>query len=265
MSCHVISLKGARPQNEDTHQIILNLDGKDTTIKDINFYLINDGHGGKTVSEYLKDNLPKFFVDKRVQYPIPKKYVINVSDHIQKTLKEQSFSNNQGSTSLAVIHFKYNGENYLNVINTGDSRCILCRDTFAIPLTTDHKPYWPTELHRINQLGGKIVFDGFDWRIKDLSVSRAYGDVSATPFLTHRPDLFRYKLDKNDKFMIISCDGATDTLANHELVNYVLLNCYDSSLKTRINQNVNIAKKLAEHAIKKGSTDNVSIIVVFFD
>jgi len=265
MNVHVVSLKGMRPQNEDNHEIILNLEGKNPKIQNINLYAIFDGHGGKQVSNYLKENLSKFFTDKRVKYPISKKYTIDVYDHIQKSLKLHDFSYYSGSTGLVVCHFIHNNENYLNVINNGDSRCILCRDNFSMPLTKDHKPNWPEEYHRITKLGGKIVYDGYDWRIKDLSVSRSFGDVDSTPYVTHKPDIFRYKLDKNDKFIIISCDGLIETLNNSDLINFVLLNCYDDTLKIRINKNINIAKKLAEYALKKGSGDNVTVIVVFFD
>ena len=217
------------------------------------------------MSAYLKEQLPKFFTDKRVEYPVGKRYVVNVYDHIQKSLSAFPYSKYTGSTGLVVIHFKYEGDNYLNVINNGDCRCVLCRDNFAMPLTKDHKPNWPEEHSRITALGGKIEFDGFDWRIKDLSVSRAFGDIDATPYVTHRPDLFRYKLDKADKFIVVGCDGLFDVLSNSDIINFVLMNCYDSDLKTRINKNLNIAKKLGEYAIKRGSTDNISTIVVFFD
>lgn len=265
MNVHSVSLKGLRPQNEDTHEIIINLDGKDNTKKNINLFAVFDGHGGKQVSSYLKQNLPKFFIDKRVVYPLSKRYIVNVYDYLQKSLKVHNFSTYSGSTGLVVINYKCADGEYLNVINNGDSRCILCRDNFAMPLTKDHKPNWPEEHHRITNLGGKIVFDGFDWRIKDLSVSRAFGDMDATPYVTHRPDLFRYKLDKNDKFLIISCDGLFETLNNNDVVNFVLLHCYDATTKQRINTNINIAKKLGEYAIQKGSGDNISIIVFFLN
>jgi len=44
-----------------------------------------------------------------------------------------------------------------------------------------------------------------------------------------------------------------------------LMNCYDIKTERRINKHVNIAKKLAEKAILTGSTDNVSIIIIFLD
>ena len=265
MNVHIYSLKGLRKQNEDTHVAIVNGDGKNDKIKDINMFAVFDGHGGKEVSEYLKGTYPKYFVNKKVQYPLNKEYVVNAYNAMQAELKAKPSSKHIGSTCLSVMHYKYNGENYLNILNTGDSRCILCRDNFAMPLTKDHKPNWPEEYYRITELGGKIEFDQYDWRIKDLSVSRAFGDVDATPYVTHLPDLFKYKLDKSDKFIIICCDGMLETLSNSDAVNFVLLNCYSKDTKTRINKDINISKKLAEYAFKKGSGDNISIIVVFFN
>lgn len=265
MNVHSVSIKGLRDQNEDKHSIILNIDNKNCNQKNINFFSVYDGHGGKQVSTYLKNVLPKYLLDNRINYPISKSYVMRIYDHIQKSLRKYNYAYSSGSTCTVVIHYKYNNENYLNVLNTGDSRCIICRNNFAMPLTKDHKPHWPEERARIEKLGGTIKFDGFDWRIKELSVSRAFGDLDATPFLTHRPDLFRYKLDKNDKFIVLACDGLWDVLKNCDVVNFVLSTCYDPTTKIRINKHVNVAKKLAEYALKKGSTDNITIIVIFLN
>ena len=52
--------------------------------------------------------------------------------------------------------------------------------------------------------------------------------------------------------MFIACEGLWDVMTNQEAVHFVLQN------------NTQAATKLAKYAIKKGSTDNISIIVVFF-
>lgn len=265
MNVHSVSLKGLRPQNEDEEDIILNMNDTNKDLQCINFFGIYDGHGGKQVSKFIKDNISKYFMNKKVVYPLSRNYVNSVYDHIQNMLKKENFAYHCGSTAIVVVNFKHNNDNYLNVINLGDCRCILARDNFAMPLTKDHKPNWPEERRRIEKLGGNITFDGYDWRIKDLSVSRAFGDIDATPYVSNRPDLFRYKLDSSDKFLIICCDGLIETMDSQEIVNFILLNFYDSTLTKRINKEVNAAKKLAEYAIKKGSQDNVSVIVVFFD
>lgn len=266
MNVHSVSLKGLRDQNEDKHDIIVNGNSQNPNIKNVNLFAVYDGHGGKEVSKFLKDNLSKYLLNKTCEYPLKKQHVYAVYDNIQKALSKTSYASYSGSTAIVVVMFKCSGSSYLNVLNTGDCRTVLCRDNFALPLSKDHKPNWPEEHYRITQKGGKIVFDGYDYRIKDLSVSRAFGDLDATPYVTHRPDIFRYKLDKNDKFIVIACDGLWDVLNNNDVVNFILMNCYDQTLKTRINnKQMNIARKLGEYALKKGSTDNISIIIVFLD
>ena len=53
-------------------------------------------------------------------------------------------------------------------------------------------------------------------------------------------------------------------MSNQEVVNFILESCYDMTTNTRHTpKTLNIAKQLAEFAIQKGSTDNVSVIVVF--
>ena len=262
---HFISIKGWRDQNEDSHNIILNMNDKHTNLNKINFLAVFDGHGGKRVSEYLQNNLYKYFMNKSVKYPLSTKNVTYIYDKIQKDLSQYDFSLHCGSTGLVVINYvdRVTNDEYLNIINNGDCRCVLCRDNFAMPLTKDHKPHWPEERCRIEQLGGVITFDDYDYRIKDLSVSRAFGDRDATPYVTHRPEVFRYKLDKSDKFIIVACDGLWDVLSNSDAVNFVIENCYDVYTGKRINQNVNISKKLTDYALKKGSRDNITVIVYF--
>lgn len=272
MSIHPASLKGKRSQNEDKHDYIVNLDKKNPKYnKDkaqINYYAVYDGHGGKSISNYLYENMPKIFMDKRIEYPLKKNFVKNIYSYIQNDLKTnyKNESMNTGSTCCIVIHYQEGNNEYLNVLNTGDSRCIICKNNIAIPLTKDHKPNWPEEKARIESLGGEIYFDGWDWRIGDLSVSRAFGDVSSEPFLTCMPDIFRYKLTKNDKFIVLSCDGLYEAnITNDDVVNFVLDHCYDMTTGKRKNEHINIGKKLAEWAIMKGSSDNISIVLVFFE
>lgn len=266
MSVHSVSLKGKRPQNEDKHNIIINIDGDDKNIGNINYYAVYDGHGGKFVSKFLHDNLWKCFVDKRVVYPLKKNFIKKIYEYWQDLLKKnyKEHATNAGSTCLVVVQYRSQNCDFLNILNTGDSRCVLCRNNLAIPLTKDNKPHWPEENERIKKLGGQIIFDGFDWRICDLSVSRAFGDITAEPYVTCLPDIYKYKLNPNDKFIIIACDGLWDVLGSQDVVNFVLEHCYDMSTGQTNNANINIAKKLAEFAINKGSTDNVSIIIVFF-
>lgn len=266
MKVQSASLKGHRPQNEDKHKIVLNGDGHDKDIAAINLVAVFDGHGGKNVSKFLSKSFHSFFTDKRVKYPLSRKYIEKVYDRLQKILRynHRDFSYTSGSTCTAAIQYKCKDKKYLSVINTGDSRCVLCRNNIGVALTKDHKPSKPEEKYRIEALNGKIYHDG-DWRINGLSVSRAFGDVEAGPQVTHKPDVFKYQMDKNDKFIIVACDGLWDVIETQEAVDFVLFNAYDCKLKDRSKCKDNVAKKLAEYAIAKGSQDNVTVIIAFVD
>jgi serine/threonine protein phosphatase PrpC len=268
MSAHFVSLKGVRETNEDNHNVILGLNSSNNDVSKINYYGVYDGHGGQFVSDFLSKNLPTFFVSPKVKYPLRVDYVNKVYDTIQNILftKYEEHATECGSTCLVVCHYRdQTNKEFLNIMNTGDSRCVVCRNNIGIALTVDHKPDWPDEYARITKLGGIIRKDGSVYRIGDLSVSRALGDKEARQFVTHSPDIYKYKLQKNDRFIIVACDGLWDVMSSQDAVNFVLRNCYDTDMK-RVNTHVNIASNLATTAINDlNCGDNVTCIVVFFD
>jgi serine/threonine protein phosphatase PrpC len=266
MKIDFASITGKRKQNEDKHNIIKNIDGANPEYQNINYYGLYDGHGGKFVSNFLSEHLSRHFTDKRISYPLKKSDVNKLFNYTQKYLKEkyEKKATHVGSTCLIVIQYIKNGHEYLNIMNLGDSRCVISRNNIAIPLTKDHKPDKPEELLRITELGGMIVHDGYDWRIGDLSVSRAFGDLSGDPYIGHEPDIFEYTITSKDHFMIIACDGLWDIISNQDAVDFVLKHCYDIKTMNRKNDKINIAKKIADFANNNGSTDNISVIVVFF-
>lgn len=267
MNIHAVSLKGHRDDNEDKHIYFLNKNSKNKDLAEVNYMGIYDGHGGKFVSKFLHKYLHLYFIDKNIIYPISTKYIIEKFNEVNTKLltKYEKQASDCGSTCLIALYYKNptNNLNYITIANTGDSRSILCRNNIAVPLTKDHKPNWPEEKSRIEKLNGKIKYDGDDYRIKDLSVSRSFGDKSAHPFITCVPDVFNYEITNQDKFIILACDGLWDVLSNQEVVNFILIECYKD--ENRINKDTNIANKLATYAIKRGSQDNVSILVAFFN
>jgi len=273
MKTHSISMLGKRSSNEDQHEIIINMNGEDPDLKNINLFGVFDGHGGKDVAKYLKNHIPQFFARNHMKYDTNsqaemKKYIEKVYDHVQNSLerKLKNISYTIGSTALVCIFYKKNKSIKYNVINVGDCRAVKCnKDKIAIPLSKDHKPHLIEEKKRIEDIGGKIVYDGDDWRISDLSVSRAFGDMDATPYVTHKPEIFSYTLKQNDKFMIFACDGLWDVLTNQEAVNFVLEKINETSKIVNMSgySKKNIANLLAAYAIEKGSYDNVSVIILF--
>lgn len=246
------SLKGKRESNEDSHCIMNN---------HVNYFWgVFDGHGGKTVSEYLGKHMAPAFLKTihKDGYKIPQ--IRNIFNNIQNQLivdsKKENFNiQDVGSTCLVAL---LTG-NKLQVANAGDCRAVICHDKgLARALTIDHKPDWSLEKKRIEKLGGKVEHDKEDdvYRIMDLSVSRAFGDLEYSAYVKHEPDVFTYRLKSTDQFLILACDGLWDEVSSQDAVNFVLRN------KDKV---PNIALALGKWAInEKGSQDNVSIIVVFF-
>ena len=266
MKINSYSLQGLRETNEDQHVYFINLDGEEKKINNINFVGVFDGHGGKIVSKFLKKNMPKHFAKKcdssvYTNSKSASKLLNGIFNDVQDKLKKNHprAVNYTGSTALCGIISKHptSNKNILWIANVGDSRAVMCNNKGeTIQLSQDHKPNSSNEKKRIEQLGGTIKYDGSDWRINDLSLSRAFGDLESIPYITHLPQIFKYYLNKSDKFIIFACDGLWDVFSNKNAVAYV-----NSLIKKKYKGNY--AKKLSEKAIKEGSSDNVTVVVLF--
>ena len=263
------SLIGKRSSNEDSHFMEINMNGKKANKHPVNIFGIFDGHGGKEVSQYLSKSLPKYLMDPtKINFPYKKKQIMDIHAKVQSDISKSKIGQHCGSTSLVVVMYNRLDKKYLNIFNVGDSRCVMCRNNIAVPLTLDHKPGWPSERYRIEKMGGFVHYDRPEYRVHDLSVSRSFGDEYARPCVTSEPDLFSYKIEDGDKFMIIACDGLFENLSNQEVVNFVLeyTDMGTGKIKKKvIDDNINIATELANFSIKKRSEDNISLFVVFFD
>lgn len=268
-----VSVIGKRDSNEDNHVIFLNSEEQDKSFLNINFFAVFDGHGGNKISKFLKDNMLNYFIRKytsKSPFDLTKSqyesYIIQVFDHLQTKLKIQykNIAEHIGSTALVAINYIDNAKrNNLFIANVGDSRAMICNvHNIANPLTKDHKPHVVEEKNRIHDLDGTIEFDGDDWRIGNLSLARAFGDLDTSPYVSHKPDIYKYNVQKNDKFIVLSCDGLWDVLSNQDVANFILEYLIKIE-KKEINSNIDIAKLLAEHAIKEGSMDNITIIIIF--
>tara|TARA_B110000908_G_scaffold122496_1_gene143667 strand:+ start:1431 stop:2231 length:801 start_codon:yes stop_codon:yes gene_type:complete len=261
------SLKGRRDQNEDQHFMYNNINGASTKNAKVCYLSVYDGHGGKLVSNYLKKNLPKFFISKNLEKIYNdrnksiryfKKVFNLVESNLEKEHPKAVFY--CGSTSCNAIIFNQKNQKIgMWVINVGDSRAILCdKNGMSKSLSEDHKPNSVKEKKRITSLGGKIRYDGCDWRVKDLSVSRAFGDKESKPFISHLPDVSKFTLNSHDKFVILACDGLWDVLSNQHVCNFVL-NLRKKGFKG------NYAKQLAEYGYNQGSYDNISVVIYFMN
>jgi len=256
LKIYFTTIKGRRNSNEDRHNIILNINNNDKNINDINLFGIYDGHGGTFVSKYLESNLPNYYLGKKFKQPFNKEYHYEVFKIIQNQLLQNTLGYSSGSTCLVNIMYKYENSIHMNVLNLGDSRMTIIYSNGSYKqITNDHKPDDDIEKSRLEKMGGEVYKDSEGvYRIGDLSLSRAFGDGDNAPYISQIPDIYYKKITTDTKYIVMACDGLWDVIESKEIAN--ILN--DLSL----NNNKNLAASLAQLALDKGSTDNVSIIII---
>ena len=155
--------------------------------------------------------------------------------------------------------YKYQDELHFNTVNLGDSRLVVVyKSGHTKQITTDHKPEDIIEKRRIEKIGGEIYKDSEGvFRVGQLSLARAFGDGDNAPYISQVPDVYYNKITNNTKYIVMACDGLWDVVDNKDLSS--LIDGYKKE------NSKNVAANLAQEALKKGSYDNVSIIVLEFE
>lgn len=240
----------------------------------IGIYAIFDGHSGNYSSHFTKDKLTEKFENalelhssdpKNFEYADEpngkinfKRMLINfiaeVEAHLEKTTFERV--HRSGTTCVVVIAEK----NLLTVANVGDSRAVMC-DFFgaADDLSIDHKPWEnKNEKKRIFKAGGLIHHNGV-WRVHGLAMSRSLGDneLKKSKVIIATPDIYTIDLNKHrPKFIILASDGVWDVLKSEIAVAFIR--------DYHLNDGDFGAKALADKAIRAGSRDNITVLIVLF-
>lgn len=153
---------------------------------------------------------------------------------------------------------------YFVFANLGDSRAVLASNDAVVFSTKDHKPEDHKERKRIYDAGGFVLRGRI---CGSLAVARALGDHSfkraTTPqpaqMVSPEPDICY--VDRNhqlDEFLVIACDGVFDVMSNEAVADFVRESMrHFSSL-------IVVASQLVEQALQRGSTDNISAMIVSF-
>uniref|UniRef100_A0A0D9V2Y9 protein-serine/threonine phosphatase n=1 Tax=Leersia perrieri TaxID=77586 RepID=A0A0D9V2Y9_9ORYZ len=248
MSCGYSSFRGRRASMEDFYDI------KSSKVDDkqINLFGVFDGHGGSHAAEYLKGHLfenllkhPAFVTDTKSA--ISETYRKTDSDFLDA---ETNVNREDGSTASTAILVG----NHLYVANVGDSRTVMSKAGKAIALSDDHKPNRKDEQKRIESAGGVVTWSG-TWRVGGvLAMSRAFGNRLLKRFVVAEPEIQEQEIDDDMEFLILASDGLWDVVSNEHAVAFVKAEEGPEAA----------ARKLAEIAFARGSTDNITCIVVKF-
>jgi protein phosphatase 1L len=85
-------------------------------------------------------------------------------------------------------------------------------------------------------------------------MSRAIGDRSERPIVIAEPDICCFELTAECEFVVLATDGLWDVMDNEEVVQYI----------HKYGQRDEVASWLVEEALRRGSLDNITVVIVWF-
>ncbi len=243
----------------------------------IRLYGVFDGHGGGTASVLVSQVIPYYIVSELNYVSLSNKASVKsalvASFEKMQNYMQTNFSQkyqNEGTTAVVILQIK----NHIYCANAGDSRAVLCTTTTGGPqiadLSKDHKPNIPEEITRIYRLGGYVnpssegtarVWTSKDQTRVGLATSRSLGDLesrtaSGKYLVSPIPEVTVNQLEKNEKgFIILACDGVWDVVTSPQACKIVAH--YASKQKDYA------CKALVRYAYEKGSTDNISVMIIY--
>ena len=260
--CCLVSECGPRKNMEDDY-VIQSQNG-------ISIYGVFDGHGGNYISRRLRDACSTYLLQYLTRHGLNSRNIkqafLDIDENFYNSWRRNLFGTD-GSTASIVIGDKKS----LYFTNAGDSRTVLYDENGVYFSTRDHKPSEPDEFERIENTR-------YDVQMKDvarigglLAVSRGFGDfiykideddnyrpvdyaVSAVPEITR----IEMKTIQNSRIKTVVCatDGLWDVFSNLEIYNFIRVS------KSRGLKYKTIMRDLVNLAYERGSTDNVTILIV---
>ena len=258
-----------RKSMEDFHCIKKNLlNNNNNNGLVISYFAIFDGHGGKEVSLFLSQHFHNvlFYQLKNINnFEDSEDNLIKIISLInnsfllidKKILNDPSLKDDVGSTATIVFLFKLGYEEffskYLICANIGDSKGYILSPKKMSQITKDHNCFNENEVARVKKNGG-VVFNNRVYGT--LMLTRSLGDKEMKKHgVICEPDFFWKKIDDDDKFIIIASDGLWDTLNENDVIEYG--EKYGNKLSSE-----EFSKKIVKLAVRKGTKDNVSCIVI---
>lgn len=240
-SCACVSLQGRRPYMEDV--LVTSLRHGQGS-----FFGCFDGHGGKRAALWARDHLESALRTQLASKPAAEA-LTSAFLRTNETFLEHAHSEDgldDGCTALVALLVDRN----LYVANAGDSRAVLCgKRSRLAQLSTDHTAEEAAERQRIVSAGGVII----NSRIEGvLAPSRGFGDRQLSKWVSACPDVQHLLLMPGDDFLVLATDGVWSVLTNDQACSVVV----------KEKSALDAARKLTSEAIRRGSTDNVSAVVV---
>ena len=209
-------------------------------------FCVFDGHGGDETAKLCVKRFPEIFRKCLLENPSNYELAIKNSFHIMDQEIAKMDKKETGNTGTIV----FINNKMLYCANIGDSSCCLLGKTNEF-ITIEDKCTNDDEKIRIEKEGGKVIEDRINGT---LNISRSFGDYDLkNKGLISEPHITKKLIDNNFNYCILASDGVWD-----------FLNLDDVSKITNENKNNfnDIAKIIVQTAMRKGSEDNISCIVI---
>lgn len=263
-----------RRSMEDVHTYVKNFASR----LDWGYFAVFDGHAGSQASEWCGSHL-HMMVEKQILADeardvreILNDAFVDVDTQINTKLEgnsgctaavcvlrwevpeepeepqepqEPQADDDAGSPQLSLSQHKRK----LYTANVGDSRIVLFRNGASIRLTYDHKASDPLEMQRVEAAGGLIMKSRVNGM---LAVTRSLGDKFFDTLVVGNPFTTAVEITAEDKFLIIACDGLWDVVDDQDACELI----------ADIDDPDEAASTLVQYALKHGTTDNITAMVV---
>ncbi|KAM7492570.1 hypothetical protein LguiA_035491 [Lonicera macranthoides] len=225
---------------------------KQVNENELGLFAIYDGHLSHDIPDYLRSHLFENILNESDFWTETEEAIRRAYRITDKTILDKAVDLGKGG-STAVTAILINCQK-LVVANVGDSRAVICKNGVAKQLSIDHEPN--KERRVIETKGGFVSnFPGDVPRVDgQLAVARAFGDKSLKEHLSSEPDVSMEVIDDDTEFVILASDGIWKVMSNQEAVD-----CIKNVKDAR-----SAAKCLAEEAVARRSSDDISVIVVKF-
>jgi serine/threonine protein phosphatase PrpC len=252
--------RGRRRTMEDVSVVVPNFRGNPAEF----LAAIYDGHYGRTAADIAGETLHSELGQALLQSLSPgaamTQAFLATDGNIADREKEKSATSYRGADlGGAVAVIAYIDENTLLVGNLGDAHAVLDRNGTAERLSQAHRASDPQEAQRIRQAGGQITRSQNDEaRVSgELAVTRALGDIRLKDWVIAEPSITEVVLRQGDERLIMGCDGLWDWLNDQRAV--------DLLRQRDITDAAAASEILVKEALRRGSDDNITVIVVNFD
>eukprot|EP01114_Cavostelium_apophysatum_P016202 TRINITY_DN4554_c0_g1_i1.p1 TRINITY_DN4554_c0_g1~~TRINITY_DN4554_c0_g1_i1.p1 ORF type:complete len:489 (+),score=113.27 TRINITY_DN4554_c0_g1_i1:368-1834(+) len=232
------------------------------------FFAVYDGHVGNLAAIYCRMQLHVNIMKELIKRGTTDAEDLNSTIHHAFLKTNEDFNRmakregvSAGTTALTALI----REDCFYVANAGDSEAVLCKGGQAILLSTSHLPDKDEEKLRIHKAGGTVVWFG-TWRVNGvLSVSRGIGDPNLDQVVIADPAIIKCERSSDDEFLILASDGLWNAFKYQEACDFVreTLVVREGDEETLASKKERLGQTLADEAIKRKSSDNVTVVVIF--